>query len=292
MVKKHTSTNSGLSDIIRDLTKKEREALISILNDKEDGDSSVDLDGEIESGSGGGESGSGESGSGESGSGGSGSGESGSGGSGSGGLGDSTNIPTCRICWEPQTDLSNVLISPCHCNGSMKWIHRDCLAKWIETSKHKQCQECHYKYKYKEVYTHKWHKWIDNIYFSHGSTIVIIASFIYLFASIFRKIALTILNRQKNNLHVLKLPPTISTRFILEGMKGFFIMLVLVLPWMDRKGWINLNQIEGELLSDQNVLMTDFYGMFYKAMYLCVRQIIKKNIKVQLVISNVSNISN
>ena len=53
MVKKHTSTNSGLSDIIRDLTKKEREALISILNDKEDGDSSVDLDGEIESGSGG-----------------------------------------------------------------------------------------------------------------------------------------------------------------------------------------------------------------------------------------------
>ena len=66
-------------------------------------------------------------------------------------------------------------------------------------------------------------------------------------------------------------------------------MLVLVLPWMDRQGWINLNQIEGELLSDQNVLMTDFYGMFYKAMYLCVRQIIKKNIKVQLVISNIGS---
>ena len=280
MVKQHTSTNSGLSDIIKDLTKKERDALISILNDKEDGEnSSVDLDGKIES-----ESGSGESGSSSSNSeGGSGSGSS------SGESGDSTDTPTCRICWEPQTDLSNMLINPCQCNGSMKWIHRDCLAKWIETSKHKQCQECHYKYKYKEVYTHKWHKWIDNIYFSHGSTIVIITSFIYLFASIFRKIALTILNRQKNNLHVLKIPPTISSRFILEGMKGFFIMLVLVLPWMDRKGWINLNQIEGELLSDQNVLMTDFYGMFYKAMYLCVRQIIKKNIKVQLVISNVSS---
>ena len=51
MVKNNTS-NSGLSDIIRDLTKKEREALISILNDKEDGEnSSRESDGEIDNNS-------------------------------------------------------------------------------------------------------------------------------------------------------------------------------------------------------------------------------------------------
>ena len=53
MVKNNTS-NSGLSDIIRDLTKKEREALISILNDKEEEDgenSSRESDGEIDNNS-------------------------------------------------------------------------------------------------------------------------------------------------------------------------------------------------------------------------------------------------
>ena len=197
-----------------------------------------------------------------------------------------TDIPTCRICWEPQKDLSDVLISPCHCNGSMKWIHRKCLAKWIETSKHESCQECHYKYKFHEVYANKWHRLIDNLYFGHGITIFIILSLVYVFASIFRKLASMILKRQHRNAQLLNLPPTISARFILEGIKGSVVMLVLVLPWMDRRGWINLNQIEGELLSDQNVLMTDFYGLFYKALYLCVRQVIKKNIRVDLVISN------
>ena len=57
---------------------------------------------------------------------------------------------------EPQTDLSDVLISPCIVMV-LKWIHRKCLAKWIETSKHESCQECHYKYKFHEVYANKWH---------------------------------------------------------------------------------------------------------------------------------------
>lgn len=36
----------------------------------------------------------------------------------------------CRICFENETS-ENPLISPCECSGSMKYIHEECLKKWI-----------------------------------------------------------------------------------------------------------------------------------------------------------------
>ena len=36
----------------------------------------------------------------------------------------------CRICFEIETAAAPV-ISPCECNGSMKFIHENCLKKWI-----------------------------------------------------------------------------------------------------------------------------------------------------------------
>ena len=40
--------------------------------------------------------------------------------------------PTCRICFLTNSDEENPLISPCKCNGSMKFIHYLCLKKCIE----------------------------------------------------------------------------------------------------------------------------------------------------------------
>ena len=40
--------------------------------------------------------------------------------------------PTCRICFLTNSDEVNPLISPCKCNGSMKYIHFLCLKKCIE----------------------------------------------------------------------------------------------------------------------------------------------------------------
>ena len=47
----------------------------------------------------------------------------------------STDFPQrcCRICYlEEETEL-NPLIQPCLCSGSLKYIHLDCLKKWIGT---------------------------------------------------------------------------------------------------------------------------------------------------------------
>jgi len=49
----------------------------------------------------------------------------------------------CRICYNPGI----CLISPCNCDGSIKYIHKHCLLKWIKISKSKKCEICCSKYK-------------------------------------------------------------------------------------------------------------------------------------------------
>ncbi len=39
--------------------------------------------------------------------------------------------PECWICYSGTSE--GELISPCKCRGSMQWVHRDCLHKWITT---------------------------------------------------------------------------------------------------------------------------------------------------------------
>ena len=40
------------------------------------------------------------------------------------------NKNICRICYGEESNDENPLISPCKCNGSMKYIHYKCLKKW------------------------------------------------------------------------------------------------------------------------------------------------------------------
>lgn len=49
----------------------------------------------------------------------------------------------CRICFECD---NKPLISPCKCDGSMKWVHRKCLLEWMIFSKSRCCQICKSKY--------------------------------------------------------------------------------------------------------------------------------------------------
>ena len=40
----------------------------------------------------------------------------------------------CRICYTDEETIENPLIQPCICSGSMKFIHFNCLKKWLNTS--------------------------------------------------------------------------------------------------------------------------------------------------------------
>lgn len=53
------------------------------------------------------------------------------------------NMNYCRICFESEPPE---LISPCDCNGTIKWVHRECLETWIKASGSKECEICKKEY--------------------------------------------------------------------------------------------------------------------------------------------------
>ena len=56
---------------------------------------------------------------------------------------------SCRIC----LDASGILISPCHCKGSIKNIHISCLYNEIISTKKLCCSICKQDYKSSEINT-------------------------------------------------------------------------------------------------------------------------------------------
>lgn len=46
----------------------------------------------------------------------------------------------CRICFSD--DRLESLENFCDCKGSIRWMHKDCLLKWIETSGNRECRVC------------------------------------------------------------------------------------------------------------------------------------------------------
>lgn len=55
----------------------------------------------------------------------------------------------CRICLEPESE-SNKFIAPCHCTGSVKFVHEECLKTWIVSQQDdfsvSKCELCSYAF--------------------------------------------------------------------------------------------------------------------------------------------------
>ena len=39
----------------------------------------------------------------------------------------------CKVCYNEEENPENPLVQPCHCSGSLKYIHLDCLKQWLNT---------------------------------------------------------------------------------------------------------------------------------------------------------------
>ncbi|KAM9792324.1 E3 ubiquitin-protein ligase MARCHF8 [Neosynchiropus ocellatus] len=65
----------------------------------------------------------------------------------------------CRIC-HCEGDDEFPLIMPCHCTGSLSFVHQDCLNQWIKSSDTRCCELCKFDFimetKLKPL--HKWEK--------------------------------------------------------------------------------------------------------------------------------------
>lgn len=57
----------------------------------------------------------------------------------------------CRICMSLENEKDNPMISPCHCSGTMKYIHLFCLQRWIGTRLLKSVTDSSISYVWKSI---------------------------------------------------------------------------------------------------------------------------------------------
>lgn len=65
----------------------------------------------------------------------------------------------CRICFDDNKDES--IITPCKCKGTVAFVHRSCLEKWLSESNTTSCELCQHVYETERVpkYTAKESLW-------------------------------------------------------------------------------------------------------------------------------------
>ncbi|XP_073775934.1 E3 ubiquitin-protein ligase MARCHF8 isoform X11 [Danio rerio] len=56
-----------------------------------------------------------------------------------------SNQDICRIC-HCEGDDESPLITPCHCTGSLRFVHQACLQQWIKSSDTRCCELCKYDF--------------------------------------------------------------------------------------------------------------------------------------------------
>ncbi|KAK1166357.1 E3 ubiquitin-protein ligase MARCHF8-like isoform X2 [Acipenser oxyrinchus oxyrinchus] len=56
-----------------------------------------------------------------------------------------SNQDICRIC-HCEGDEESQLITPCHCTGSLRFVHQACLQQWIKSSDTRCCELCKYQF--------------------------------------------------------------------------------------------------------------------------------------------------
>ena len=52
----------------------------------------------------------------------------------------------CKICHCGPDSPNAPLIAPCFCAGSLKYVHQNCLQRWIKSSDIKKCELCKYPF--------------------------------------------------------------------------------------------------------------------------------------------------
>lgn len=55
-----------------------------------------------------------------------------------------SNARQCKICFDDDigNDEKNRWISPCKCDGSIKWVHEDCFKTWLKQAPFPQQSAC------------------------------------------------------------------------------------------------------------------------------------------------------
>ena len=61
--------------------------------------------------------------------------------------------PVCRVC-HGESEPGRELYYPCKCDGTIKYVHQDCLTEWIKHSRQKtpRCELCGQPFRFQNIY--------------------------------------------------------------------------------------------------------------------------------------------
>ncbi|CBY09884.1 unnamed protein product [Oikopleura dioica] len=65
---------------------------------------------------------------------------------------DDQESDVCRVCRMEGT-AKRALFHPCHCSGSIRFVHQECLVEWLRVSKKDFCELCNHKFAFKPIYS-------------------------------------------------------------------------------------------------------------------------------------------
>ncbi|KAL9983520.1 hypothetical protein ACROYT_G005706 [Oculina patagonica] len=70
--------------------------------------------------------------------------------------------PSCRICQtsgNSEPEVGELLPSPCDCRGSLGFVHKQCMERWLCVRNQDTCELCHFKFVTKRRFKplHEWH---------------------------------------------------------------------------------------------------------------------------------------
>ena len=57
----------------------------------------------------------------------------------------------CRVC-RCEGSSDKPLFHPCVCTGSIKYIHQDCLVKWLKITRKSYCELCRHQFQFRPIY--------------------------------------------------------------------------------------------------------------------------------------------
>ena len=57
----------------------------------------------------------------------------------------------CRVCRDTSRE-NEPLVSPCICDGSIRFVHEACLVKWLDIKKSESCELCGHHFEFTPIY--------------------------------------------------------------------------------------------------------------------------------------------
>jgi hypothetical protein len=184
---------------------------------------------------------------------------------------ENTSTTRCRICYEED----GVLLHPCKCDGSIKWVHTECLKKWISTSKKDYCPQCNYKYKYEKFCNYpRLEKFVSKRKYIKLLSLLAMVFLIFLFAFIKRFICNYLGYSIKKSLF----------SFFFDGIKILILNFMIIVPILHYKGIINIYNTITEYFNSSYFVSSNIYevtALIYLIFIQLTDKMINKYIKIE-----------